>query len=222
MLPSSTRRRAGARTPTARRRSRRRARRALPLVTFSSDLVFDGRKREPYVESDAVAPLNVYGSTKAEGERRALAAHGRTLVVRTSAFFGPVDEWNFVTVALRELASGRRFAAASDAIVSPTYVPHLVDAVLDLLIDGEGGVWHLASDGVATWAELAAAAAELVGVPTHTLDRVPTAALGLAARRPLFSALASERGVLLPSLEDALARYVAECERLPGRRAALA
>ena len=197
------------------------AQRALPLVTFSSDLVFDGAKRTPYVESDPVSPLNVYGETKAEGEARALAANPHTLVVRTSAFFGPVDEWNFVTIALRALAAGERFAAADDAVVSPTYVPDLVDVVLDLLIDGESGTWHLANEGATTWAELADLAATSAGISAATLERVPTAALDLSARRPRMSALATERGQLLPSLEHALERYVADCELVP-RRAALA
>ncbi|MBW3592812.1 MAG: sugar nucleotide-binding protein [Actinobacteria bacterium] len=195
------------------------AARAIPLVTFSSDLVFDGSKGAPYVESDPASPLNVYGETKAEGERLALALNGQTLVVRTSAFFGPLDEWNFVTVALRALAAGEQFRAADDAVVSPTYVPHLVDAVLDLLVDAECGTWHLANDGATTWADLAEAAAALTGIPTATLERVPTEALGLAARRPLASALASERGQLLPTLEHALERYVAECALLPRTRA---
>ena len=198
------------------------AERAIPLVTFSSDLVFDGTKGVPYVESDPVSPLNVYGDTKAEGEQRALAGNPQTLVVRTSAFFGPSDHWNFVTVALRALAAGERFAAADDAVVSPTYVPDLVDAVLDLLIDGESGTWHLANEGATTWAELADAAAALAGISTETLERIPAETLSLPARRPLMSALASERGQLLPSLEHALERYVAECELVPRVNAAAA
>ena len=187
---------------------------AIGLVTFSTDLVFDGGKRAPYVEGDAPAPLNVYGATKAEAERRVLAVHPAALVVRTSAFFGPTDDHNFVTVALRALAAGRRFAAADDAVVSPTYVPHLVDAVLDLLIDGEHGLWHLANAGAVTWAELAEAAADECKTPAGSLEPVPTTALRLAAARPLFSALASERGVLLPPLDEALAEY-ASARALP-------
>src|SRR5919202_1239038 len=114
--------------------------RGLPLVTFSSDLVFDGRRSTPYTEEDAPRPLNVYGRSKAEAERLVLAAHPGALVVRTSAFFGPWDDHNFVTLALRELAEGRRVEAPHDQVVSPTYVPHLVDATLDLLIDGEHGI----------------------------------------------------------------------------------
>src|SRR6185436_5712000 len=113
------------------------AHRDLPLVTFSSDLVFDGRKGLPYVESDAVSPLNVYGESKAEAETCVLAEFPGALVIRTSAFFGPWDRYNFVHLVLNDFANGRKVFAANDLSVSPTYVPDLVKATLDLLIDGE-------------------------------------------------------------------------------------
>lgn len=191
------------------------AARGVALVTFSSDLVFDGASREPYVESDRTAPLGVYGRSKAEAERRVLAAHPAALVVRTSAFFGPRDDFNFVTVALRALAAGERFAAADDATVSPTYVPDLVNATLDLLIDGEGGIWHLANQGALSWAELARRAADMAGLDASLIEARATNSLGLAAARPAFAALASERGMLLPPLEDALSRYLRERTATP-------
>ena len=183
------------------------AERAVRLLTFSSDLVFDGAKTSPYVEGDGVAPLSVYGRSKAVAERSVSAVFPDALVVRTSAFFGPWDTFNFVTVALRELAARRPFAAAADLVVSPTYVPDLVDASLDLLVDGERGIWHLANDGRTTWADLARSAAALAGVSTRALRPRPADALGLAARRPRFSALASARATLMAPLDDALARY---------------
>ncbi|HEU4883457.1 MAG TPA: SDR family oxidoreductase [Longimicrobium sp.] len=186
------------------------AARGLPLVTFSSDLVFDGRKGAPYVESDPVAPLNTYGRSKAEAEARVMDAHSAALVVRTSAFFGPWDAHNFVTVARREMAAGRPFIAADDATVSPTYVPDLANACLDLLIDGERGIWHLATPGAITWAELARRTAELAGVDARTLQPRPTRQFGFPAPRPLYTALASERGWPLPPLDDALGRFVRE------------
>jgi dTDP-4-dehydrorhamnose reductase len=180
------------------------------LVTFSSDLVFDGAARRPYVESDPTAPCGTYGASKAEGERQVLERHAGALVVRTSAFFGPWDAHNFVTLALRALAADLPFRAAADVTVSATYVPDLVHATLDLLIDGERGVWHLASPGAVTWAELARHAAERAGVPTATLDARPADELGLVAVRPCYSVLGSERGVLLAPLDDALDRYLRE------------
>ena len=183
------------------------ARRRVALLTFSSDLVFDGAQRVPYVESDATAPLSVYGASKAAAERRVLAILPSALVVRTSAFFGPWDEYNFVTRTLRDLAADLPVVAADDATVSPTYVPDLVHASLDLLIDGEQGIWHLANAGETTWAELACAAARIAGLDPGLVIARPLRDLGLPAVRPTYSVLGSERGWLMPTLENALARY---------------
>ncbi|WP_017718262.1 family 1 glycosylhydrolase [Kamptonema formosum] len=189
------------------------ARRGIELLTFSSDLVFDGAHTTPYKESYAVAPLSVYGRSKAEAEKRVLESLPKALVIRTSAFFGPWDEYNFVTIALRTLASGQTFAAAEDAVVSPTYVPDLVNTSLDLLIDGECGVWHLANPSEIAWAELARLAAKLANVSAGRIEPRPMRDLGFAAPRPAYSALGSERGVLLPALDSALSRYFHECQR---------
>jgi dTDP-4-dehydrorhamnose reductase len=184
----------------------------VPLVTFSSDLVFDGRARSPYRESDGVAPLCVYGHSKAHAERDVLAAHPGALVVRTSAFFGPWDEYNFVTVTLRDLALGNAVRAASDMTVSPTYVPDLVNATLDLLIDGASGIWHLANQGATTWAGFAQQAANMRGYNAELVVPIHSSALCLAAARPTYSALGTERGSgLMPPLAAALERYGAEC-----------
>lgn len=182
--------------------------RELPLVTFSSDLVFDGTKQSPYVEDDAPAPLGVYGQSKAEAERLVRATHPGALVIRTSAFFGPWDEHNFVTTVLRNLAAGKRVAAADDAVVSPTYVPDLVHTTLDLLVDHEHGLWHLANDGAVSWADLAREAAKLSGLPGRLIEGRSTVDLGLAAERPRYSVLGTNRGQLLPTLDVALSRYI--------------
>ncbi len=184
------------------------ARRGVQLATFSSDLVFDGALDRAYVEVDVPAPLNVYGRTKAEAERRVLEAMPGALVVRTSAFFGPWDEWNFATAARRELAAGRPFRALSDVTVSATYVPELAHAVLDLVVDGAGGVWHLANSGAFTWAELARRVADAAGLDAGLVDAVPLADFGLAAPRPRRVALASARGSLLGPFENAICQYL--------------
>jgi dTDP-4-dehydrorhamnose reductase len=190
------------------------------LLTFSSDLVFGGdrERREPYVETDEPSPVCVYGRSKAEAERLVLEALPGALVVRTSAFFGPWDEHNFVHAALRSLSAGAEFVAADDCWVSPTYVPDLAGACLDLLIDGERGVWHLANAGAVTWAELARRAAEAAGLDPRLVKGRPVRELGLAAPRPPYTVLTSERGALLPPLEHALARYLNERANAPAER----
>ncbi|AHG91790.1 dTDP-4-dehydrorhamnose reductase [Gemmatirosa kalamazoonensis] len=195
------------------------AQRGIALVTFSSDLVFDGALDRPYVEADATAPLGALGSSHAAGERAVLDAHPAALVVRTSACFGPSSDRDFITLALRALAADAPFAALSDVVVSPTYRPALVDAALDLLIDGERGVWHVANAGALTWYELARAAAHHAGLSTATLVPVPLDAAGLTAPRPRFSPLASERGTILGDVDRAVRAYVDTRRRLRGTHA---
>jgi dTDP-4-dehydrorhamnose reductase len=114
-----------------------------------------------------------------------------------------------VARAARALARGRRFAAAADVTVSPSYLPDLADAALDLLVDGEKGVWHLANAGEATWAELAREAARALRLDPRLVLAVPAAELGWAARRPRRSALGSGRGGPMPPLGAALACHAA-------------
>lgn len=192
------------------------AERGISLVTYSSDLVFDGEKDTPYVESDPVAPLNVYGKTKAAAEAAVLAAHPAALVIRTSAFFGPWDRYNFAHAVIGELSAGRPFIAAADGVVSPTYVPDLVNASLDLLIDGERGLWHLANPGTVSWASFAREVAHHAGLDPALVEERPTASFGWPAPRPAYTVLGSERGVLLRPLADALDRFMAERESLDG------
>lgn len=195
-------------------------RRGVPLVTFSSDLVFDGRERRPYVESDPPCPINVYGESKAEAERRVLDLLDDALVIRTSAVFGPWDDYNFLAALFGALDAGEPFFAAADSVVSPTYVPHLVNATLDLLIDGDRGIRHLANAGAVTWYDFAAAAAAACGRSTDGVHPAATAEIWGPAARPPFSALASERGSIMPSLEDGLAAYERESRRAESMRGA--
>lgn len=180
------------------------------LLTFSSDLVFNGAATNPYVETDIVDPLSVYGCSKVLAEKLVLHVYPTSLVIRTSAFFGPWDEYNFVTISLRQLSAGNTFVAAEDAVVSPTYVPDLVHASLDLLIDGESGLWHLANQGASegiTWADLARVVAKQAGVSVSNLITLPMREIGLAAPRPTYSVLGSDRSELMPCLDSAISRY---------------
>jgi dTDP-4-dehydrorhamnose reductase len=177
----------------------------IPLVTFSSDLVFDGRAGRAYREDDEVHPAGVYGASKADGERRVLAAHAGALVVRTSAFFGPWDRHNFVWSVLTSLSAGRSVEAGHD-VVSPTYVPDLVHGVLDLLIDGATGLWHVSSPGETSWHDFAAVMAERAGFGRGRIEAPRP------QEPPLNSALTSGRGLLLPPLESAMDRFFRDSE----------
>ncbi|MDP8915645.1 MAG: SDR family oxidoreductase, partial [Pseudomonadota bacterium] len=198
------------------------AERGVRFLTYSSDLVFDGRSARPYVESDAPNPLNAYGRSKAEAERLVLEAGGEPLVVRTAAFFSAGDPHNFAVWAARELAAGRTVQAAGDCIVSPTYVPDLVRTSLDPLIDGDTGVRHLANEGAMSWAEFAVRVAEALGLDAGKVRAAPGAAMGWRAQRPTYAALGTERGQILRSFEAALAVFARqfELERAPETEAA--
>jgi dTDP-4-dehydrorhamnose reductase len=157
-----------------------------------------------------VSPLNVYGESKAQAERNVLAEHPDALVIRTSAFFGPWDEFNFANSVLSALSGGRKFWAADDLTVSPTYIPDLVNTTLDLLIDGEHGIWHLANAGATTWANFAQLIAESAGYHRGTIGSCANSSFGLAALRPRFSALSSERASLMRPLREAITAYFPE------------
>lgn len=179
----------------------------LPLLTFSSDLVFNGERVEPYRESHPVAPLNVYGQAKAEAEKCVLSVHPDALVIRTSAFFGPWDRYNFIRQIERHLKDDKPMRMAEDSIVSPTYVPDLVWACLDLLADRERGILHLANRGSISWADWARWVAEQMGLNRNRIVGCSVQNLGFPARRPRYSVLESERVAVMPSFEQALYRY---------------
>jgi dTDP-4-dehydrorhamnose reductase len=176
------------------------------FVTFSSDLVFDGSKESPYLESDTVNPLNVYGQSKAEAEKLALSVNPESLIIRTSAFFGPWDEHNFVHAVIKKLANGDVFHAGGD-VIAPTYVPHLVNTTLDLLIDKEYGIWHLSNGDAISWYELAKIVAERAGLDASLIREHQHT---LPAFRPAYSVLGTEKGQIMPSLTQALEEYFSQ------------
>ena len=160
-----------------------------PLVVFSTDYVFDGRKREPYVESDTPDPLSVYGRSKLHGEA---AAGEDAWIVRSSWLFGPTGH-NFVRTMLALAVERDEVSVVDDQRGCPTYVGHLAHGVRELVdADRPRGVWHVAAGGDCTWAEFAEAVFAEAGVDC-AVRRVTTAELGRRAPRPAYSVLRSER-----------------------------
>ena len=159
-----------------------------PLVVWSSDYVFDGTKREPYVESDAPAPLGVYGRTKLHGEA---AAGERAWIVRSSWLFGWTSK-NFVRTMLRLGAAHDEVAVVADQRGAPTFVGHLA-AATEQVLRLPFGVYHVAAGGDCTWADFAEAIFEEAGLSTQ-VRRISSAEYGARAPRPAYSVLRSERG----------------------------
>ena len=179
----------------------------LPLVTFSTDLVFDGKLGRSYIEPDPPAPACEYGRTKAEAEARLMQIDADALIVRTSAFFGPWDRHNFLFNTIEQLRRGEEVFASDKTVVSPTFVPDLVHATLDLLLDEEKGIWHLTNQGAVSWHELAAEVADRAKLDRSLLRPAEDA---IAAD----TSLTSKRGILLRPLDRALDDFMSSAETL--------
>ncbi len=182
----------------------------IQLLNFSSDLVFDGIKNSPYVESDKVCPINMYGQSKVCGEENVMKFFPEALIIRTSAFFGPWDQYNFIASLINNLNGNKIFMAANDIFISPTYVPDLAHASLDLLIDKESGIWHIANDGEISWAQLANLVANKLNLNATLIEDKSLNEMPFIAKRPKYSVLKSEKGLQLPTLNNALERYFYE------------
>ncbi len=179
-----------------------------PLVTFSTDYVFDGRKRSPYVESDGPNPASAYGRTKLHGEA---AAGLNAWVVRTSWLFGPTGH-NFLRTMLRLAGKQDEIAVVDDQRGCPTFVGHLAEAVRGLVDeDLPKGLWHVAAAGDCTWADFAEAIFEDAGVDCR-VRRITSAESERPASRPAYSVLRSERAGAprLPPWRDGLRACLAE------------
>src|SRR5881396_3637966 len=125
------------------------------LIHFSTDYVFDGEKREPYVEDDPANPISVYGESKKAGENNVLATRDRHLVVRVSWVFGP-DRPSFIDAMIKRARETEQVDAIADKFSTPTYT-HDIARMLPLFFDGyvEDGILHFASAGKCSWQEYA-------------------------------------------------------------------
>ena len=183
------------------------AKRNIGTITFSSDMVFDGMSNNPYFERDQPAAINTYGLSKMRAEDLISSLAGSHLLVRTAAFFSPFDPHNFAVRVTSALRRGVEITVASDEIVTPTYVPNLCDAVLDLAIDRERGIWHITNGEALTWEDFARKIASATGHDQTLIRALPSNRLGSLAPRPAALRLRSERGTLLPPLATAIATF---------------
>ena len=158
----------------------------VPVVYYSTDYVFDGTKREPYVESDEPNPLSVYGRTKLEGEREVREGW----IVRSSWLFGWTGH-NFVRTMLRLGAEREEVAVVADQVGSPTYVGHLAEATRGLP-ELPRGIWHVSAEGECSWADFARAIFEEAGLDCRVRE-ITTEELARPAPRPAYSVLRTER-----------------------------
>jgi len=194
----------------------------VPVIHFSTDYVFDGRKGAPYSEADVPNPLSAYGRSKLLGERRVAAANPRHLVLRTAWVFSPYGG-NFVAAMLRLARERHSLDVVADQTGCPTYAPDIAGALLAIaprLAAGAApalfGIYHLAGPDAVTRFEFARrifAASAAHGGPQPKIEPVTSDRFPAAAVRPAFTALDSARigavfGVTMPPLDHALSRLM--------------
>ena len=189
----------------------------IPLVHFSTDLVFDGQKHTPYTEDDPTHPISIYGSSKLAGEQRVLASAERNLVIRVERLFGAETNpakvsGNFPALMLRLARERGQVRVVSDQIGTPTYLPDLAAAVWALMRLSSGGLYQITNAGEVSFAEYAREIFRLAGVDC-SVEAVTSEEYGAAARRPLYSVMSSEKahrvGVApLRHWAEALAEYL--------------
>jgi len=189
------------------------------LVHFSTDYVFDGAKRTPYLETDPPRPISVYGESKLAGERLALERCERTVIFRVCGLFGLAGalgrgKGNFVETMVRLAGEGRALRVVSDQVLCPSYTLDLARKVWAVLPKVAHPVYHLTNAGQTSWYNFARRALDLTGVAAN-LTAVTAAEYGARARRPAYSVLAHAHLAALGEddlrpWDAALAAYVAE------------
>ncbi len=192
------------------------------FVHISTDYVFDGEKRAPYLEEDPAEPISVYGESKREGERRVAEANERALIVRVSWVFGP-DRPSFIDAILKKAREAEVVVAVADKFSTPTYT-HDIATLLQPLLERESpgnGLLHLANRGECSWQEYAQWALDCchregVKMKAHTVGATSLGAMtNFIARRPIYTVLATEKYARITDhaprdWHEAVAEYVRE------------
>ena len=183
----------------------------IPVIYFSTDYVFDGTKGAPYEPGDPMAPLGVYGKTKAAGEHATIVANPHHFILRTAWLYGPGGN-NFVEKVLRAAASRPELKVVEDEVGSPTHTLDLAEAALAIARTQAYGTYHAVNTGACSRFEFARAFLDLAGVTTPVMpclaDEYPT-----KAARPRYSvldtsSLTAATGYVMRPWRDALAHYL--------------
>ncbi len=185
------------------------------LVHYSTDYVFDGAKRAPYLESDAPNPINLYGRSKLAGEQAIAASGARHLILRSSWVYG-LRGRNFLLAILQRAQSGAALRVVDDQIGAPTWCRQIAEATARIVAarTDVGGTYNLSAGGETTWCGFARAIVALAGIET-VVQPIATADYPTAAERPRYSVLDGARlardcGISLPDWRDGLSRCMAE------------
>lgn len=178
----------------------------IPLVHFSTDYVFDGKKSEGYSESDSPSPISVYGASKAVGEREIQKYLKNYFLIRTAWLYGPGGK-NFVDTMLTVAQEGKPLKIVNDQIGNPTSTYDLAQAVLRLLNGSSYGIYHIVNEGDCSWYELAVEIFRQLGVPQEIIP-ITSEELHRKARRPKYSMLRNTKLPKLRNWKEALTDYL--------------
>jgi dTDP-4-dehydrorhamnose reductase len=188
------------------------------VMWVSTDYVFSGDAGRPYVERDAVGPVNAYGASKAAGERLLALANPRHYIVRSSGLFGVAGAsgkgGNFVETMLRLAREGKPLRVVHDQVLGPTSTRELAETMATVARSQSYGLYHITNEGAMSWHDFAALTFRLCHVAAD-LEPTTSEAFGAPARRPAFSVLANTRlpsigAAPLPPIEAALRDYLVE------------
>ena len=189
------------------------------LIHFSTDYIFDGGKREPYIENDPANPISVYGESKRAGEKFVLQTHDRHLVVRVSWVFGP-DRASFIDGMIKRARENEQIDAIADKFSTPTYTHDIAQMLPQFFeVDVEGGILHFANAGECSWQEYAqwaldCCATEGIALKAKIVDALKLADMkNWSARRPVYSVLSTAKYSVLTDVSsrawrDAVADYI--------------
>jgi len=176
--------------------------RDIPLVHFSTDFVFDGQKNSPYIETDSVKPLSVYGASKLAGENIALSSSDINYVIRVSRLFGPIDlkensagqkpTGNFPLTMLKLAATHPQLRVVNDQIGTPSYTPDLAKVLWQLLRTRNSGLFHLSNSGEVAFDEYARTIFKISGIDCEVTG-ISSADYNAPAKRPLYSTLSNAK-----------------------------
>ena len=163
------------------------------LVHFSTDYVFDGAKRAPYLEDDTPNPLSAYGESKLAGEQLARQRCARAVIIRVAALFGIARSSgkggsNFVETMLRAAAAGRPLRVVADQVTTPSYTVDVARSVWRLLPGAPPAIYHVTGTGETTWYNFAREIFVREGL-APALQAVTAAEFGARAKRPAYSVL---------------------------------
>ena len=185
------------------------------LVQVSTDYVFDGTNHTPYTEDEATCPNSVYGSTKLEGEKLAMAACANTMIIRTAWLYSTFGN-NFVKTMIRLGQEKPELGVICDQIGTPTYAGDLAAAIMAAINHGiVPGIYHFSNEGVISWYDFTKAIHRIAGITSCHVKPLHTAEYPTPAARPHYSVLDKTKikqtyGIEIPYWEESLEKCVAK------------